>query len=142
MGESVIDSLIANEFAFEIEGEKVDGIFRIEGLTTYATDADGVRTKPPFEVVKMVQRDGNNTFNKWLRATIDARDTDETPTRDVTVVAVDDGIETRRWTAKGAYISGVRYSAFDSGSFEMVAETFTIQYEDIEEAWSATGELE
>jgi len=133
-----IDSLIANEFAFEINGESVNGVFSVTGLTTFATDDDGNRIKPAFEVSKMVQRDGNNTFNTWLRETMDTRDGDERPRRDVTVVAVDDGVVTRRWTAKGAWIKAVNYSRFDSSSFEMIEETFTIAYDDIEEEWPAT----
>lgn len=133
-----LDSLIANEFAFEIEGERVQGVFRIGSLYTYATDEAGKRIKPPFEIAKMVQRDANNSFNRWLRETIAARDSDERPTRDITVVAVDDGVETRRWTAKNAWIKAVSYSDFDSSSFEMVAETYLIAYDDIEETWPAT----
>lgn len=137
-----IDSLIANEFAFEINGEVVTGVFRVSNLTSYATDADGNRVLPPFEVAKMVQRDGNNVFNKWLRETIEARNSDDKPRRDVTVAAIDDGVEIRRWTARKAWIQSVSYSDFDSSSFEMVAETLVIGYEDIEESWSATDSLE
>lgn len=137
-----IDSLIANEFAFEINGEAVSGVFRISNLSTYATDDNGQRIKPSFEVSKMVERDANNAFNKWLRETMDARDSADKPSRDVTVVAVDDGVETRRWAAKGAWIQSVSYSAFDSSSFEMIAETFVIGYDDIEESWPATENLE
>ena len=130
-----LDSLIANEFAFEINGEVATGIFRISNFRSFATDEEGNRVKPAFEVSKMVQRDANNSFNKWLRETTAAFG--EKPRRDVTVVAVDDGVVTRRWTAKGAYIIEVRYSAFDSGSFEMVEETFVIAYDEIEETWPA-----
>lgn len=137
-----VDSLIANEFAFEIDGEAVSGVFGVSDLVTYATNENGERVKPPFKVSKMVERDGNNAFNKWLRETMNARDNGDKPSRDVTVVAVDDGVETRRWTAKSAWIQSVSYSAFDSGSFEMVAETFLIGYVDIEETWPATDNLE
>ena len=130
-----IDSLIANEFAFEIAGEKVSGIFQIKDMMTYATDEDGNRIKPPFTVTKMVERDGANAFNTWLRETMDARDSDDKPRRDVTVVAVDDGVETRRWKAVNAWIVSVGYSDFDSASFEMIAETLVIAYEDIEESF-------
>lgn len=133
-----VDSLIANEFAFEISGEAVSGVFRVGNLVTYATDEEGNRIKPPFEVAKMVERDANNSFNSWLRETTDARDSDDKPRRDVTVVAVDDGVETRRWTAKNAWIQSVSYSDFDTGSFEMIAETFVIGYDDIEETWPAS----
>lgn len=137
-----IDSLIANEFEFEIDGETVPGVFRVSNLVSYSADANGNRNKPTFEVSKMVQRDANNRFNKWIRETMANRDTDEKPTRDVTVVAVDDGVVIRRWTAKNAWIKGVYYSDFDSGSFEMVAETLVISYDDIEEEWPATETLE
>lgn len=133
-----VDSLIANEFAFEISGEVVSGVFRVGNLATYATDDEGNRIKPPFEVAKMVERDANNSFNSWLRETTDARDSDDKPRRDVTVVAVDDGVETRRWTAKNAWIQSVSYSDFDTASFEMIAETFVIGYDDIEETWPAS----
>jgi hypothetical protein len=132
-----LDSLIANEFAFEINGEPATGIFRISSFRSFATDEEGNRIKPPFEVSKMVQRDSNNSFNTWLRETTTAFG--EKSCRDVTIVAVDDGVETRRWTAKGAWIKEVRYSAFDSGSFEMVEETYVIAYEDIEESWPASS---
>ena len=133
-----VDSLIANEFACEINGETVSGVFRVGNLVTYASDDEGNRIKPPFEIAKMVERDASNSFNSWLRETTDARDSDEKPRRDVTVVAVDDGVETRRWTAKNAWIQSVRYSDFDTGSFEMIAETFVIGYDDIEETWPAS----
>lgn len=136
-----IDSLIANEFAFEINGEQILGVLRISGLRTYALDEAGQRIKPPFEVSKMVERDGNSPFNRWLRETLAARDSEEKPRRDVAVVAVDDGVVTRRWNAKNAWIQAVHYSDFDSGSFEMVAETFVIGYDDIEEEWPATEGL-
>ena len=137
-----VDSLIANEFELHIGGESVSGIFGVRNLVTYATDAAGNRVLPPFEVTKMVQRDGNNVFNKWLRETMSARSGSSKPRRDVTVVAVDDGVVTRKWTAKNAWIAKVSYSDFDSGSFEMIAETIVIGYDDIEEEWPATGNLE
>ena len=137
-----VDSLIANEFAVELNGERIQGVLSVENLCTYKLDADGNRVKEPFEVAKMVQRDGNAPFNKWLRETVDKRNTPELPRRDVTIVAIDDGTETRRWTARSAWIREVRYSAFDSASFEMVAEVFVIMYDDIEESWPATQNLE
>lgn len=137
-----VDSLIANEFAFEINGQEVSGVFGVSNLVTFAVDEHGNRVKPPFKVSKMVERDGNNAFNKWLRETVKARNSGEKPVRDVTVVAVDDGVVTRRWTAKNAWIQSISYSDFDSGSYEMIAETFVIAYDDIEESWPATGNLE
>jgi hypothetical protein len=140
MPEQQIDSLIANEFALELDGTAVSGIFSVSGLRTYATDENGQRVKPPFEIAKMVQRDPDNPFNTWLRETTDARDSEERPTRTVTVVAVDDGVETRRWNVTGAWIKEVRYSDFDSSSFEMIAETFLIAYDDISEEWPASDD--
>lgn len=134
-----VDSLIANEFALEINGERVHGVLAVSGLVTYKMGDDGRRVLPPFEIAKMVQRDANNVFNTWLRETMNARHNDGNPRRDVTVVAIDDGVVTRRWTAKNAWIQEVRYSDFDSASFEMVAETFTIAYDDIEEEWPASS---
>lgn len=130
-----LDSLIANEFAFEINGETATGIFRVSNFRSFVTDDEGNRLKPPFEVAKMVQRDPNNSFNTWLRETTAAFG--EKPRRDVAIVAIDDGVVTRRWLAKGAWIKEVRYSAFDSGSFEMVEEIFVIAYEDLEESFPA-----
>ncbi len=135
---STLDSLVANEFALEINGQKISGILQISGLVTYQCDETGKRQLPPFEIAKMVERDGNNIFNSWLRETLAARHSAEHPRRDVTIVAVDDGVVTRRWTAKNAWIQAVRYSPFDSGSFELVAETVVIMYDDIEENWTAT----
>lgn len=137
-----VDSLIANEFAVELNGERIQGVLSVENLVTYKLDDDSNRVKVPFEVAKMVQRDGNAPFNKWLRETSAKRNTPELPRRDVTIVAVDDGVETRRWKASNAWIAEVRYSAFDSASFEMVAEVFVIMYDDIEETWPATENLD
>jgi hypothetical protein len=51
-------------------------------------------------------------------------------------VAIDDGIETRRWTLQGAYITAISYSNYDAGLSEMIEECYTIAYEDIEERWT------
>lgn len=139
---NTVDSLVANEFAVEINGQVTDGIFGVRGLVSFKIDENGKRVKPAFDIVKMVQRDGNNVFNKWLRETIASRDSDNRPKRDVAIVAIDDGLETRRWTVKGAYITAVRYSDYDTGWSEMVEEIYTIAYSDIEETWSATDKLE
>lgn len=137
-----VDSLCANEFAVEIDGQTVSGLFRVSGLTTYKVDDTENRVKEPFEIAKMVQRDGNNRFNKWLRETMDSRDSTDRPRREIAILAVDDGTEIRRWNVKNAWIQEVRYSDFNSASFEMVEEVLVIQYEDIEEVWSATPDLD
>jgi len=137
-----VDSLVANEYAVELDGEVLIGVFRVSGLTPFKLSPTNESIKEPVILSKMVQRDGNNTFNKWLRETVAARHSIERPTRTLAVVAIDDGVETRRWTLNGAYITEVSYSDFDSASSEMVEEIVTIQYADIDESWSATPNLE
>lgn len=131
-----VDSLVANEFAVEVGGEVAGGIFGVTGLTLFQLDDEGNRVKPAVVITKMVQRDADTAFNKWHKETMDSRDSGTRPSRDVAIVAIDDGIETRRWTLKGAYITAISYSNYDTASFEMIEETYTIQYNDIEEAWT------
>jgi hypothetical protein len=140
-----VDSLVANEFEVHLEGERLLGVFRIMGLTPYKIDLHAPNSgliREPFQLAKMVQRDGNSPFNRWLRETVSDREGRGRATRTLAIVAIDDGVETRRWTVKGAYIIGVTYSPFDSGSSEMVEELVTVHYEDIEESWPATTTLE
>jgi phage tail-like protein len=145
MSMQLLDSLCANEFAFEIEGERIPGIFRVSGLTSFKLDVKTTNSmrmiQEPFKIVKMVQRDANAPFNRWLRETVDKKDDIVRPKRTLAVVAIDDGIETRRWTVKGAWITSVSYSDFNSASSEMVEEAVTIQFERIEETWPATPNL-
>ena len=131
-----VDSLVANEFAVEINGKPVSGIFGVSGLILFQLDSDGKRVKPSFEIIKMVERDASNAFNRWHRDTMQNRNNDSHPTENLSIVAIDDGIETRRWTVLGAYIAGIRYSDYDTASSEMVAETYTIMYSEIEESWT------
>jgi hypothetical protein len=131
-----VDSLVANEFAVEIGGEVAGGIFGVRGLTLFQLDDNGNRIKPSFEITKMVERDADTAFNKWHQETVDNRNSDTRPTRSVAIVAIDDGVETRRWTAKDAYIASIRYSDYDTGSFEMIEETYIIMYSEIEESWT------
>ncbi len=140
-GTRAIDSLSANEFAVEIDGERASGIFKVTGLVSFKLD---IRTttslkeiKEPFKIVKMVQRDSNLPFNRWLRETQAAKADIVRPTRTIAVIAIDDGVETRRWTASNAWISEVAYSEFNTGSGELIEETLTIQWETIEESWAA-----
>lgn len=137
-----IDSLVANEFAVELDGTRLYGVFRISGMTPFMLNEENVAVSVPFQLAKMVQRDGNNVFNKWLRETVAAKSSGDRPTRTVAVVAIDDGVETRRWTFTDAYIAAVAYSDFDSASSEMVEETITIHYAAVEETWSATPNLD
>lgn len=137
-----IDSLSANEFAVEIEGTRATGIFRVSGLVTFKLDVKPSLTKvvrDPFKIVKMVQRDPNLPFNRWVRETVQAKDDIVRPLRTLEIIALDDGVETRRWKIKGAWISEISYSDFDSGSSELVQETLVIHYEDVEETWMTTA---
>src|SRR5690606_12924135 len=137
-----IDSLSANEFAVEIEGTRATGIFRVSGLVTFKLDVKPSLTKvvrDPFKIVKMVQRDPNLPFNRWVRETVQATDDIVRPLRTLEIIALDDGVETRRWKIKGAWISEISYSDFDSGSSELVQETLVIHYEDVEERWMTTA---
>jgi phage tail-like protein len=140
-GPRAIDSLSANEFAIEIDGERASGIFKVSGLVSFKLD---VRTttslkeiKEPFKIVKMVQRDPNLPFNRWLRETQAAKADIVRPTRTIAVIAIDDGVETRRWTVNNAWVSEVSYSEFNTGSGELIEETLTIQWDSIEESWAA-----
>ena len=129
------DSLVASEFEVFVGQDAVKGVFRVTDFVSFQLDAHGSRLKPSFSIAKMVQHDATNAFNSWLRETTDARHSETRPTREIVLKAVDDGTVTRTWTIKGAYIVAVRYSDFNVASFDMVAETVTIAYEDIEEAF-------
>ncbi len=134
-----VDSLVANEFEVQIDGQPVTGVFSVQELVSFKLD---VRTttsikklRSPFKITKMVQRDPNNIFNQWIRDTFAAGEDIVRPTRTLTILAVDDEVHTRRWTVKDAWISEIKYTDFNSGSSEMIEETLTIEYEDIEESW-------
>ena len=130
-----VDSLIANEFAVEINGEPMTGVFSVYGLVSFILDNEGKRVYPSFNISKMVQRAPHNPFNTWLQETQKGGQ----PTRAIAILAVDDGVPTRRWLAKGAYIKAVEYSRFDQSSFEMVAEIVQIAYESMEETFLIDG---
>lgn len=133
-----IDSLSANEFAVEIDGMVTTGVFRVAGLIAYKLDVRPSLTKAqrdPFTVSKMVERDPELPFNRWIRETIATKDDIVHARRTVDIVALDDGVEVRRWRVKGAWISEISYSDFDSGSGELVQQRLTIQYDEIQEIW-------
>ena len=135
-----IDSLVANEFALEVEGQRVNGIFRISGLTTFKI-AYGTNqiVNQPFKITKMVQRDGSSPLNRWLQDTRAAGENAERPRRNLTLLAVDDGVVTRRWLIQGAWISEISYSDFNSASAEMVEETLTVYYTQLDEEFPTTS---
>jgi hypothetical protein len=133
-----IDSLSANEFAVELDGERAAGIFKVSGMTPFKLDVKPSLTKivrEPFKISKIVQRDPALPFNVWVRETLAARDDIVRPERAVAVIALDEGVETRRWIFTGAKIVQISYSDFNSGSGELIEETLTIMYEDCTESW-------
>ena len=135
-----VDSLSANEFEVLLDGERLQGVFRVSGLLPFKLDVKPSLTKlvrDPFKLSKMVQRDPNLPFNQWLHETFASREDIVRPTRTLEIVAVDDGHETRRWTVKEAWISEISYSDFNSGSNELIEETITIHYDDIVVSWAS-----
>lgn len=133
-----IDSLSANEFEVLLDGERVQGVFRVSGLLPFKLEVKPSLTKlvrEPFKLSKIVQRDPNLPFNRWLRETVEARDDIVRPSRTLEILAVDDGIEVRRWTIKDAWISEISYSEFNSASSDLIEETVILHYDDIVESW-------
>jgi hypothetical protein len=138
-GLKAIDSLSANEFAVEVDGVRIEGIFSVVNLIPFKLDVKTTNAlkmmKDPFKITKMVHRDPENVFNQWLRETIDAKSDIVRPKRTIAIIAIDDGVEIRRWTISGAWISEILYSDFNSGSSALVEETVTIQWDDVEQSW-------
>jgi hypothetical protein len=131
-----IDGQLAKEFALEIDGQRVSGILAIRGLVAFRLD---VRTttairklQEPFKITRMVQPDPQHPCNVWVRETFDAGEDIVRPARTLCLLALDKGVETQRWTVYDAWISEVGYSDFDSSSSDILEETLTIQYEDVE----------
>ncbi len=138
-----IDSLAANEFVVELDGEALAGVFRVSGLIPFKLDVKTTnalkQVNEPFTLSKMVQRDPNNAFNRWLRETVAAKADIIRPKRTLTIKAVDDGVEVRQWVVKGAWIGNVSYSDFDTGSGELIQETVAIQWDEVDVVWSASS---
>lgn len=126
-----VDSLSAYEFQVEINGEPISGIFSVSGLTSFREDD----IYPPLVVAKMVQQDPTTAFNVWTRETVAGK----TSVRDVAIVAMDEGTETRRWVYKNAYITAIEFSDFDTASSELVEERITLKAERVEEHWPEAG---
>ncbi len=131
-----IDGQLAKEFGLEIDGQRVSGILAIRGLVAFRLD---VRTttairklQEPFKITRMVQHDLQHPCNVWVRETFDAGEDIVRPARTLCLLALDKGVETQRWTVYDAWISEVSYSDFDSSSSDILEETLTIQYEDVE----------
>lgn len=133
-GIQATDSLSANEFQVEINGTLASGIFGVRGLHIRCVDlAAGRLVNQPLVISKMVQKDPNLPFNQWARETL-AHPTAKV-TREIAVVAMDEGVETRRWVVKEAWISDIAFSDFDSGQQVLVEERLTVQHSGIEEVW-------
>lgn len=130
-----LDSLCANEFAVEIDGQRADGIFRVVGLILFRSSNESPQ-ETPLTITKMVQRDPNTPFNQWLLETMNVAEISQRPKRTVSVIALDDGVETRRWTFVNAQIVAVTYSEFDSSSRELVEERISMHYGSVEHIWS------
>jgi hypothetical protein len=135
----VLESLSANEFYVQLDGTRVDGVFRISGLVPFKLEVKLTEPlKPlrdPLKLVKMVQRDSNLPINKWIRESVNAKADIVRPRRTLVIVADDDGVETRRWILKGAWISEISYSEFNTASGDLVEETLAIQWESVEIIW-------
>jgi phage tail-like protein len=132
-GIQAVDSLSANEFKVEIEGAEAAGIFAVRGLTIRQMDGSGQVTLQPVVIVKMVQQDPDLPFNRWTRETL--ANSSAKVTRELSVVAVDDGVEVRRWVIKDAWISSIALSDFDTARADLIEERLTIHHGGIEERW-------
>ena len=134
MGIKAIDSLSANEFHVELDGEVATGIFGVSGLCVRSVDLTAGRlVYLPLTISKMVQQDPDLPFNRWTRETL-ANPTAKV-TRQVAIVAIDESIETRRWVYGDAWISEIAYSDFDKGSDALIEERLTLQHSGVEEIW-------
>jgi phage tail-like protein len=133
-----VDSLSSNEFIVEIAGERVTGVFAVSGLSSYSLKLEDGKPVgleyPSLVITKMVQQDPALQFNQWTRETVAARGT-RLPTRDVSVVAMDEGVETRRWIYRNCWISGIEFSDFDTDKEFLIEERITIQHGGVEEVW-------
>ncbi|MCZ7540580.1 MAG: phage tail protein [Anaerolineae bacterium] len=128
------DSLSANEFRVEINGTVASGIFGVSGLHSRKVDLEGGKpVNQPVLITKMVQRDPDLPFNAWIRETL--ANPAAKIARQIAIVALDEGVETRRWVLKDAWISAVGYSDFDSGSDQLIEERVTVQHSGVEEVW-------
>lgn len=136
-GIQAVDSLSANEFRVEINGAEASGIFGVSGLHSRSVNLEaGKLANQPVLITKMVQRDPALLCNAWIRETL-ANPTARV-TRQVAIVALDEGVETRRWVLKDAWISAIAYSDFDTGSDELVEERITIQHSGVEVIWPSS----
>ncbi len=133
-GIRAVDSLSANEFRVEVNGQAASGIFGVHGLTVRAIDPNtGEPLRRPLVISKMVQQDPSLPFNAWVRETL-AKPGGKV-TRQLAVVAVDEGVETLRWVLSEAWISDIAYSDFDTSRSELIEERLTIQHGGVQAIW-------
>lgn len=133
-GIQAMDSLSAYEFQVEINGDIMAGVFSVRGLQVRSVDiVNRQMVNQPLMITKMVQRDPDLPANQWTRETL-ANPTSKV-TRELAVVAMDEGIETRRWVFKDAWISDISFSDFDTGSQELVEERLVIHHGGVVEVW-------
>jgi hypothetical protein len=134
-----MDSLSANEFAVYLDETPLRGVLRITDFKPFTLEVNpktALRAvKEPFKLVRLVESDQASPINRWLTQSIESQTDFDRPKRDLTIIAVDEGVPTRQWVVTGAWISGVAYSSFDSGSREFVEETFTLQWDAIRFEW-------
>lgn len=138
-GVRVVDSLSSNEFHIEINGQIVTGVFSVSGLSPFKLNVDesGRPVKveqAPLVITKMVQQDPNLPFNAWVREAVRAQGK-VLPTREIAVVAMDEGNETRRWVFQNAWISEVAFSDFDTALEYLVEEKITLRHSGVLEIW-------
>lgn len=137
-GIQAVDSLSSNEFVLEINNQRVSGVFSVTGLSSYALKLEDGKPVgmeyPPLMITKMVQQDATLVFNEWTRETVAARGT-RLPTRDLSIVAMDEGMETRRWVYRNCWISNIEFSDFDTGLDFLIEEKITVQHGGVEEVW-------
>ena len=133
-GIRAIDSLSANEFHVEINGEVASGIFGVSGIHIRHIDLSAGKLIPqPLTITKMVQQNPELPFNQWTRETL--ANPKAKVTREIAVVAMDEGRETRRWVYKEAWLSDIAFSDFDTGNDVLIEERLTIYHSGVEEIW-------
>ncbi len=133
-GIKALDSLSANEFHVEIDGAIATGIFGVSGIVSRSVDINAGRLiNAPITITKMVQQDPELPFNRWTRETLTNPTT--RVTRQIAVVAMDEGRETRRWVFKDAWISDISFSDFDTSRDELIEERLVVQHHGVEEIW-------
>ncbi len=126
----------ACDFALEIDGQRVEGIRAVRGLVAFRLD---VRTttairklQEPFKITRLVQQDPQHPCDVWVNESFGAGEDIVRPARTLALLALQEGEVLRRWTVRDAWIAEVGYSDFDSKADDVLEETLTIHYKDIE----------